>query len=109
MRNDQRCRAPVDAAVLDGEAVAGDGHEGIQSVVQGANYCRPPDGRGALRRSGRDVMREPWRDRRKRLEFTCTHPRTRARVEITRAVRVPRGDNLELLVGAPARCCAGAS
>jgi ATP-dependent DNA ligase len=62
---------PVDSAILDGEAVAGDGHEGIQSVFE----ARGRTGSAmavvlfdVLHVSGQDVMREPWRDRRKRLE-----------------------------------------
>ena len=61
----------VDSAILDGEAVAGDGHEGIQSVfaergkVSGAMAVALFD---VLHLDGQDVMREPWRDRRKRLE-----------------------------------------
>jgi bifunctional non-homologous end joining protein LigD len=62
---------PMDTAILDGEAVAGDGHEGIQSV-----FAERGKARGAmavvlfdvLHLGGQDVMREPWRDRRKRLE-----------------------------------------
>src|SRR5262245_37180289 len=49
-------RWPVDQAVLDGEAVAGDGNEGIQDVL----VARAID--------GEDVMAEPWTARRKRLE-----------------------------------------
>ena len=62
---------PVESAILDGEAVAGDGHEGIQSVfaergkVSGAMAVALFD---VLHLDGQDVMREPWRDRRKRLE-----------------------------------------
>src|SRR5215831_1873433 len=72
---------PVDAAVLDGEACAGDGHEGIQAVFEERNR----DGGDMsflafdlLTLSGQDVMREPWKDRRKRLEdlfATLTLPR----------------------------------
>ncbi len=62
---------PIDTAVLDGEAVAGDGHEGIQSV-----FAERGKAGGAmavvlfdvLHLGRQDVMREPWRDRRKRLE-----------------------------------------
>ncbi len=62
---------PVSSAIFDGEACAGDGHEGIHAVFE---ERRRPDGDMALvlfdlLRLGRlDVMREPWRDRRKRLE-----------------------------------------
>src|SRR5262245_10106022 len=62
---------PVASAVLDGEAVAGDGHEGIQAVFAERDK---PGGDMAfmafdiLAVDGRRVLREPWRDRRKRLE-----------------------------------------
>jgi bifunctional non-homologous end joining protein LigD len=62
---------PVDSAILDGEAVAGDGYEGIQSVFE---ERAKSDGAMAvvlfdlLHVNGQDVLREPWRDRRKRLE-----------------------------------------
>src|SRR5262245_12192777 len=64
-------RWPFASAVLDGEAVAGDGHEGIQAVFEERNK-----GGGdmafvafdVLRLAGRDVMHEPWTSRRKRLE-----------------------------------------
>jgi ATP-dependent DNA ligase len=62
---------PVDAAVFDGEACAGDGHEGVQAVFTERHR---PGGDLAfcafdiLELGGRLVMREPWRDRRKRLE-----------------------------------------
>src|SRR5262249_4865702 len=66
-------RWPVDAAILDGEACAGDGHEGIQAVFEERNR----DGGDMsflafdlLTVGGHDVMREPWRDRRKRLEVS---------------------------------------
>ncbi len=55
-------RWPVDQAVLDGEAVAGDGNEGVQDVF--AQRGRP-DGAMAvmvldlLHLAGQDVMREP--------------------------------------------------
>ncbi len=62
---------PVDSAILDGETGAGDGHEGIQSV-----FAERGKAGGAmavvvfdvLHLDGHDVMREPWRDRRKRLD-----------------------------------------
>jgi ATP-dependent DNA ligase len=62
---------PFQSAIFDGEACAGDGHEGIQAVF--AERKR----RGGdmalvlfdlLHVDGKSVMREPWRDRRKRLE-----------------------------------------
>ncbi len=64
-------RWPFPAAVLDGEAVAGDGSEGIQAVFEARNRS---DGAMAfvvfdvLEVDGRSVMREPWTSRRKRLE-----------------------------------------
>jgi len=73
-----RCRDlrwPLDATVLDGEACAGDGHEGIQAVFEERNR----DGGDMsflafdlLTLDGQDVMRDPWKDRRKRLEFNGT-------------------------------------
>src|SRR6266508_3446978 len=62
---------PVGSAVLDGEAVAGDGHEGIQSVFTERNKPR-----GALALiffdlltlDRQSVMRERWTSRRKRPE-----------------------------------------
>jgi bifunctional non-homologous end joining protein LigD len=62
---------PCSSVVLDGEAVAGDGHEGIQRVLVERNQT---DGDLAflafdlLAVDGRSVMRERWTDRRKRLE-----------------------------------------
>jgi hypothetical protein len=57
--------------VLDGEAVAGDGHEGIQSVFTERNRIGGELAFLAfdlLEIDGRSVMREPWTHRRKRLE-----------------------------------------
>jgi ATP-dependent DNA ligase len=62
---------PFDSAIFDGEACAGDGHEGIQAVfterkrVGGDMALVLFD---LLHLKGKSVMREPWRDRRKRLE-----------------------------------------
>src|SRR5262249_5060994 len=62
---------PFQSAVFDGEACAGDGHEGIQAVF---NELSRVGGDMAhvlfdlLYTGGTSVMREPWRDRRKRLE-----------------------------------------
>jgi bifunctional non-homologous end joining protein LigD len=64
-------RWPVKSAVLDGEAVAGDGHEGIQSVFEARSTAGSPMAVvlfDVLEVGGQDVMREPWRARRKRLE-----------------------------------------
>jgi ATP-dependent DNA ligase len=62
---------PVDSAILDGEAVAGDGHEGIQRLFEARHTAGTPMAVvlfDVLHLDGQDVMREPWRDRRKRLE-----------------------------------------
>jgi bifunctional non-homologous end joining protein LigD len=62
---------PMEAAVLDGEACAGDGHEGIQAVFEERNRVGGDMSFMAfdlLKLDGQDVMREPWKDRRKRLE-----------------------------------------
>jgi bifunctional non-homologous end joining protein LigD len=64
-------RWPVAAAVLDGEAVAGDGSEGIQAVFESRNRSGSPMAFAAfdvLEVDGRGVMGEPWTARRKRLE-----------------------------------------
>ncbi len=64
-------RWPVPDAILDGEIVAGDGHEGIHSVFAEREKPGGAMAFGAfnlLHVGGQDVMREPWRDRRKRLE-----------------------------------------
>jgi ATP-dependent DNA ligase len=57
--------------VLDGEACAGDGHEGIHVVFEERNRVGGDMSFMAfdvLTLAGQDVMREPWKDRRKRLE-----------------------------------------
>jgi ATP dependent DNA ligase-like protein len=62
---------PVEAVVLDGEACAGDGHEGIQAVFEERNRTGGAMSFLAfdlLELNGQEVMREPWSDRRKRLE-----------------------------------------
>jgi ATP-dependent DNA ligase len=62
---------PLASAVLDGEAVAGDGHEGIYSVFEERNKTGGDLAFLAfdvLELDGRSVMREPWTHRRKRLE-----------------------------------------
>jgi ATP-dependent DNA ligase len=62
---------PVASAVLDGEVVAGDRHEGIQAVFM---ERQRPDGDMALmvfdlvELDSQRVLPEPWRDRRNRLE-----------------------------------------
>ena len=61
----------MNAAIFDGEAVAGDGNEGIQAVFQERHRAG-----GAmavilfdlLSLDGQSVMREPWTARRKRLD-----------------------------------------
>jgi bifunctional non-homologous end joining protein LigD len=53
---------PMDAAVLDGEACAGDGHEGIQAVFEERNREGGEMSFLAfdlLNLDGQDVMREP--------------------------------------------------
>jgi ATP-dependent DNA ligase len=62
---------PVGSAVFDGEAVAGDGNEGIQAVFHERHR---PGGSMAvilfdvLELGGQDMMRAAWTARRKRLE-----------------------------------------
>jgi bifunctional non-homologous end joining protein LigD len=62
---------PVESAIFDGEAVAGDGNEGIQAVFHERGRA---GGTMAiilfdlLSLDGQSVMREPWTARRKRLE-----------------------------------------
>ena len=62
---------PFDSAIFDGEACARDGHEGIQAVFTERNRIGGDMALvlfDVLHAQGRSVMREPWRDRRKRLE-----------------------------------------
>src|SRR5262245_34702725 len=62
---------PVASAVLDGGACAGDGHEGIHAVFEERHSNGGTMAFAAfdlLELDGRSVMREPWRDQRKRLE-----------------------------------------
>jgi bifunctional non-homologous end joining protein LigD len=62
---------PVPSAVLDGEAVAGDGREGIQAVFEARNRIRGDMALLAfdvLELDGQRIMREPWEHRRQRLE-----------------------------------------
>ena len=64
-------RWPVAAAVLDGEAVAGDGSEGIQAVFEARTRPGSPMAFVAfdlLELEGQRVMGEPWTARTKRLE-----------------------------------------
>jgi ATP-dependent DNA ligase len=66
-----RHRVAIPSAIFDGEACAGDGHEGIQSVV--AERKRAGGEMvlvlfDLLHLRGKSVMRELWRDRRTRLE-----------------------------------------
>ena len=62
---------PAQSAVLDGEACAGDGHEGIQAVFEQRNKN---DGDMSvlafdlLELEEQRTIHEPWTDRRKRLE-----------------------------------------
>src|SRR5262245_65438484 len=56
---------PVDAAALDGEACAGDGHEGIQAVFEARNRNGGDMSFLAfdlLSLNGQEVMREPLKD-----------------------------------------------
>jgi len=62
---------PFESAIFDGEACAGDGHEGIQAVFTERNRIGGDMALvlfDLLHVAGKNVMREPWRDRRKRLE-----------------------------------------
>jgi ATP-dependent DNA ligase len=62
---------PFESSIFDGEACAGDGHEGIQAVFTERNRIGGDMALvlfDALQVAGKSVMREPWRDRRKRLE-----------------------------------------
>src|SRR5512132_1572949 len=62
-------RWPVTSAVLDGEAVAGDGSEGIQAVFEARHRTGSPMAFAAfdvLQLDGTSVMAEPWTARRKR-------------------------------------------
>ncbi len=64
-------RWPVASAILDGEAVAGYGSEGIQAVFEARNRSGIPMAFTAfdvLEVDGQGVMGEPWTARRKRLE-----------------------------------------
>jgi ATP-dependent DNA ligase len=62
---------PFESAIFDGEACAGDGHECIQAVFTERNRAGGDMALvlfDLLHVDGRSVMRDPWRDRRKRLE-----------------------------------------
>ena len=62
---------PVERAIFDGEAVAGDGNEGIQAVFharQRAGGAMAVIVFDLLSLDGESVMGEPWTARRKRLE-----------------------------------------
>jgi ATP-dependent DNA ligase len=70
--------------VLDGEAVAGDGSEGIQAVFEARTRPGSPIAFAAfdvLELAGARVMGEPWTARRKRLE------RIAVRLDRPRAIR----------------------
>ena len=70
-------RWPVASAVLDGEAVAGDGSEGIQAVFEARTRPGSPMAFAAfdlLDLDGLSVMGEPWTARRKRLEDLLEAP-----------------------------------
>jgi bifunctional non-homologous end joining protein LigD len=73
----QEIRWPVAAAVLDGEAVAGDGSEGIPAVFEARHRLGSPmafAAFGLLALDGQNVMAEPWTARRKRLEDLLDTP-----------------------------------
>jgi ATP-dependent DNA ligase len=64
-------RWPVASVTLDGEAVAGDGSEGVQAVFEARTRPGSPMAFAAfdvLELDGQSVMGEPWTARRKRLE-----------------------------------------
>ena len=70
-------RWPIASAVLDGEAVAGDGSEGIQAVFEARHRPGSPMAFTAfdlLELDGQSVMGEPWTARRKRLEDLLEPP-----------------------------------
>ena len=70
-------RWPIASAVLDGEAVAGDGSEGIQAVFEARNRPGSPMAFTAfdlLELDGQSVMGEAWTVRRKRLEDLLEPP-----------------------------------
>jgi bifunctional non-homologous end joining protein LigD len=83
---------PVEAAVLDGEACAGDGCEGIQAIFEERNRTGGDMSFLAfdlLELNGQEVMRKPWSDRRKRLEDLFAI-RTLERVGLVRLPRTRR-------------------
>ena len=64
-------RWPIASAVLDGEAVAGDGSEGIQAVFEARHRAGSPMAFAAfdlLELDAQSALAEPWTARRKRLE-----------------------------------------
>jgi ATP-dependent DNA ligase len=70
-RGSTRSRGPFDSAILDGEACAGDGHERIQAVFEERTRIGGDMALvlfDVLHLDGKSVMKEPWHDRRKRLE-----------------------------------------
>jgi bifunctional non-homologous end joining protein LigD len=70
-------RWPVASTVLDGEAVAGDGSEGIQAVFEARTRPGSPMAFAAfdvLELYGQSVIGEPWMARRKRLEDLLESP-----------------------------------
>jgi ATP-dependent DNA ligase len=73
----QELRWPVASAILDGEAVAGDGSEGIHAVFEARNRPGSPMAFAAfdlLELDGQRVMGESWTARRKRLEDLLDAP-----------------------------------
>jgi|KBSSwiStaDraftv2_1062776.scaffolds.fasta_scaffold365062_2 bifunctional non-homologous end joining protein LigD len=70
-------RWPVAWTILDGEAVAEDGTEGIQAVLEARHRTGSPMAFAAfdlLELDGQSVMGEPWTARRKRLEGLLETP-----------------------------------
>jgi ATP-dependent DNA ligase len=73
----QEIHWPVASAVLDGEAVAGDGSEGIQAVFEARHRQGSPMAFAAfdlLELDGHSAQAEPWTARRKRLEDLLEAP-----------------------------------
>jgi bifunctional non-homologous end joining protein LigD len=73
----QEIRWPVASAILDGEAVAGDGSEGIQAVFEARHRPGSPMAFAAfdlLELGGYSTLAEPWTARRKRLEDLLDAP-----------------------------------
>jgi ATP-dependent DNA ligase len=81
-------RWPVVSTVLDGEAVAGDGSEGIQAIFEARHRPGSPMAFAAfdvLELAGASVMGETWTARRKRLEDLIEAPTTPTRAPAPRS------------------------